>query len=169
MVRVQVLHHLRTISATHSVYYVCSSHYSTLLSAKYQNGTAAERKRSCSGRRRQQASQFPKTAVVFAKMSSSQRPKTLASAGLVALGAGAILCARAYRARLTANASRALLATEQERGAIENEISKTAASGGKGGVPPKTPCEGCDCGLGEAPGPLEGTMNAYERHVIICR
>ena len=97
--------------------------------------------------------------------------RALAGAGIVALGAGAYLCARAYRSRSRSALARADAARSITVGGgltlkdiRENaEVPKSAA------VPEsKSPCEGCDCGMME-PGPLEGTMHAYERHVIICR
>ncbi|CAM9850965.1 unnamed protein product, partial [Laminaria digitata] len=49
----------------------------------------------------------------------------------------------------------------------EQRVLKSAAAAPESELQSKSPCEGCDCGMME-PGPLEGTMHAYERHVIIC-
>lgn len=101
------------------------------------------------------------------------RRNALAGAGLVALGAGALLCARAYRTRMSA-ATKESPRSESKNGSLAPRTT-TPSKDAKGGAADadqegrKTPCDGCDCGLGEAPGPLEGTMGAYERHVIICR
>ena len=104
-------------------------------------------------------------------MTSRHSTRALAGAGIVALGAGAYLCARAYSSRSRSALARADAARSMTVGGAltlkeirENkEVLKSAE------VPEsKSPCEGCDCGMME-PGPLEGTMHAYERHVIICR
>lgn len=107
-------------------------------------------------------------------MTASRNNKALAGAGIVALGAGAFLCARAYSRARVADSSKkplpssvrvgeavvsAALPRETQARAKTPEAQTTSTSG---------PCEGCDCGMME-PGPLEGTMHAYERHVIICR
>lgn len=107
-------------------------------------------------------------------MTASRNNKALAGAGIVALGAGAFLCARVYsRARVADSSKKSLpssvrvadtvlgvaLPRETQAPAKTLEAQTTSTSG---------PCGGCDCGMME-PGPLEGTMHAYERHVIICR
>lgn len=102
----------------------------------------------------------------------SHRQHALAGAGLFALGAGAILCVRMYSARISSLAKKTLrsdgeassLSVNGPQSLGDREVVSPSTE-----APPKTPCDGCDCGLGEAPGPLEGSMNAYERHVIICR
>lgn len=94
----------------------------------------------------------------------------LAGAG-VTIGVGAYLLAVKIK---RANAVVAPAARVPTVGA--NPISIGQVGGGGNGSPRKTqaaseekqPCGGCDCGLME-PGPIEGTMHAYERHVIICR
>lgn len=118
----------------------------------------------------------------------SSRRNALAGASIVALGAGAVLCARAYSKSSSRSSSRSTNGTgTTSREALSTARSKTAetppaeASGKINGIvgaegaadtcpppAPKQPCGGCDCGLME-PGPLEGTMHAYERHIIICR
>lgn len=100
----------------------------------------------------------------------SHRQHALAGAGLFALGAGAILCVRMYHARISL-AKKTLRSDEASSLSVNDSKSRgdTGVVSPPTDAPPKTPCDGCDCGLGEAPGPLEGTMNAYERHVIICR
>lgn len=89
----------------------------------------------------------------------------------VALGAAsAVLYTRMLKARAAAAAA-AAAATDTANAAqqtkVSNQQQKTEETGGS-----KQPCEGCDCGLNgaaEPPGPLEGTMHAYESHIIICR
>lgn len=121
---------------------------------------------------------------------------TLAGVSLVALGAGAFLYARAYSSSSnshSSNQSRGTSSPAKSNGSRSISTSKDvgsetsakqeaqqqtrapAAAGPEAQPPagsaaggPKQPCGGCDCGLME-PGPLEGTMHAYERHVIICR
>lgn len=112
----------------------------------------------------------------FAMTSGHNSSRALAGAGIVALGAGAFLCARAYssRSRAAAEAAANAMMVEDaqvvaDKAAQNGNVSRTGgATAADNGVTEKSPCEGCDCGLME-PGPLEGTMHAYERHVIICR
>lgn len=94
----------------------------------------------------------------------------LAGAG-VTIGVGAYLLAVKIKRANAAVAPAARVPTVDPK-----PISIGQAVGGGHGLPRKTeaaseekqPCGGCDCGLME-PGPIEGTMHAYERHVIICR
>lgn len=110
-----------------------------------------------------------------AMMTASRNNKALTGAGIVALGVGTLLCARAYSRARVAGAPKnstqtsvdvketavgAALPREPEAPAKAQAQSPTTSTSG--------PCEGCDCGM-MAPGPLEGTMHAYERHIIICR
>lgn len=118
-------------------------------------------------------------ATIQGQMAPSSR-QTLAGASLLALGAGALLCARAYGSGSTTTGSRSrgsLSAAGSEDSASSSpgrktaeakEPSEKAQTAGDGPAAPKQPCGGCDCGLME-PGPIEGTMHAYERHIIICR
>lgn len=113
-------------------------------------------------------------------LSMSSRHNAIASASIcVALGAGAFLCARAFSTSngstssisSTRRSHKALSAAGSKDGVPETSRSQDDASRGKDAATPaptKQPCGGCDCGLME-PGPLEGTMHAYERHIIICR
>lgn len=112
----------------------------------------------------------------------SSKKNALASASIcVALGASAFLCARAYSSSSSSNKSSSstgggrrssgALPAAGSRGRVpETGRSQDDASPKKEAAPTSTkqPCGGCDCGLME-PGPLEGTMHAYERHIIICR
>eukprot|EP00903_Cladosiphon_okamuranus_P008464 g8132.t1 len=116
-------------------------------------------------------------------LAMSFRHNALASAGIcVALGASAFLCARAYSSSRSSSSSSksssrrsfgALPAAGSRDRVPEAEMSKNDANPkNEGATPPpatttKQPCGGCDCGLME-PGPLEGSMHAYERHIIIC-
>lgn len=96
-------------------------------------------------------------------MTSRHNSRALAGAGIVALGAGAYLCARAFnnRSRVAAVSTAQAIAVEGTSQARANGVAEKETAA-------KSPCEGCDCGMME-PGPLEGTMHAYERHVLICR
>lgn len=112
-------------------------------------------------------------AFAAAQVAGSARPNSkalAAGAGIaVALGAaGVVLYARALKAQTAAATAATAAATGDAEIAQNTVVSKqTEETGGS-----KQPCEGCDCGLNggaEPPGPLEGTMHAYERHIIICR
>lgn len=117
----------------------------------------------------------------------SSKHNAIAGASLcVALGAGALLAARAFSTSSTSSTSTskrsrdALPAagsrdrvpeTSKNQGDATGKPETTAsipASPSATATTTKQPCGGCDCGLME-PGPLEGTMHAYERHIIICR
>lgn len=104
---------------------------------------------------------------------ASRRHHALTGAGIIALGAGTVLCIRAYKARMSSTASKSLQLEPNVGGSAVPQPTRSQdteeVANSTVGTQAKTPCEGCDCGLGEEPGPLEGTMNAYERHVIICR
>lgn len=98
----------------------------------------------------------------------------VAGAGIaVAVGAvGAVLYSRALRSRGAATTSAAAVAAKSTPASNANVSAPKRTDAGAR----KEPCEGCDCGLGSAgggdmgpPGPVEGTMHTYERHVIICR
>eukprot|EP00752_Nemacystus_decipiens_P010403 g9270.t1 len=103
----------------------------------------------------------------------SSKHNAIAGASLcVALGASAFLCARAYSS--SRRSCEALPAAGSKDGVRETSKSEDgasreseAAAATPTAAPTKKPCGGCDCGLME-PGPLEGTMHAYERHIIIC-
>ncbi|CAM9687696.1 unnamed protein product [Ectocarpus sp. 4 AP-2014] len=117
-------------------------------------------------------------AAAHGLMAPSSR-QTLAGASLVALGAGALLCARAYGSGSTTTGSRSrgssslagsevsVSSSPGRKTAEVEEMSENTQTEGDGQAAPKQPCGGCDCGLME-PGPIEGTMHAYERHIIIC-
>lgn len=100
------------------------------------------------------------------------------TAAKVALaGAGVTIGVSAYLLAVKIKRAHAATAAAVRAPTVDAKpISIAQASGGGNGSPRKTeaaseekqPCGGCDCGLME-PGPIEGTMHAYERHVIICR
>lgn len=112
----------------------------------------------------------------------STRHNALTGASIVALGAGAFLCARAYSNSCSKSSTSATgttsttslealsAARSATKGPAESSEKKNSIGAQRAAEtsPPKKPCGGCDCGLME-PGPLEGTMHAYERHIIICR
>lgn len=138
----------------------------------------------------------PKEFVIpeLAAMERSNRPSkaltAVTTAGIVvALGAaGAVLYARSRRTTWAA----ALMSPQARSGSTKTPAGEVGNSTEdrtvekQNGAPRaeeiekqedgastnKQPCDGCDCGLNggsEPPGPLEGTMHTYERHVIICR
>ena len=116
----------------------------------------------------------------------SSRHNAITSASLcVALGAGAFLCARAYSKSISSSNGSGLRTRESlavaasKNGVPESESTRETRPAGDvnsekepatttAADAPAKPCGGCDCGLME-PGPIEGTMHAYERHIIICR
>ena len=103
---------------------------------------------------------------------------------IVLIGAGVAIGVSTYlvalkirRNQLATSAKAAAKAAATAAGAEDAKSVSMRSAGVKNGFPPKAgaisdeskqACEGCDCGLME-PGPIEGTMHAYERHVIICR
>lgn len=106
-------------------------------------------------------------------LSTSSKPNALAGASIcVALGASAFLCARAYSSS-SSKRSREVLPAAGSRDRVPGTGKSQEGAGPEKAAAtptaaPKQPCGGCDCGLME-PGPLEGSMHAYERHIIICR
>lgn len=114
---------------------------------------------------------------LFAMTQSSRNSsRALVGASIAALGAGAFLCARAYTSKARAP-SLATRAASSSNGSSTPKNASAAGTNGSTAKPAlqtedsdskKEACEGCDCGLME-PGPLEGTMHAYDKHVIICR
>ena len=161
VLRILVYHrHPITRTASSSVrprYYYCHKNKAPAAAAAEGGGRAAA------------APHKPNFRMAPFSMTSRHNSRALAGAGIVALGAGAYLCARAYSSRsrsalAKADAARAITS----RGGLTLKDIREKKSVVAENEKAKSPCEGCDCGMME-PGPLEGTMHAYERHVIICR